>query len=308
MAKKQSKLTKEQEEETQRIIDRMTPEQLEQMAWFEAFYEKLPPDMQEAMFQFAQNLSKMSDGEKDELRDMMDKMAAKPDSGDFGDYNGFDDFGEDGDLKPYPHFLSREDVKKCTLRVTLQNMKPAIYRKFNVPSNISLRHLSELLIKLMGWSGYHMNQFRKGNSYYAPAYQREGELPSLYSELRNFNQEDFALSDILSEKGKTIEWEYDFGDSWCHDVRLSSIGDYKNPELRVSFIKGERACPPEDCGGVWGYEDILAIYEKKKARKRLTSEEKDRLDWYGMDPKDFNPEEFDGEEAEEICYGYNDIP
>lgn len=130
-------------------------------------------------------------------------------------------------------------------------LKPAIYRKFSVPSNISLRHLSEMLVELMGWGGGHLNQFRKGDDYYAPAYQRENEMPVFFGRARNYNQEDYRLSDILYEKGKTIEWEYDFGDSWCHDVRLSSIGEYTEGEPLVSFIKGERACPPEDCGGIW---------------------------------------------------------
>ena len=113
----------------------------------------------------------------------------------------------------------------------------------------------------MGWTNEHLNQFRKGNDFYAPAYQRENEMSPLFAPApdgfpscpRNHNQEDYTLSDLLTEKGKSIEWEYDFGDSRYHDVKLSSIGDYKADEPLVSFIKGERECPPEDCGGIWGY-------------------------------------------------------
>lgn len=100
-----------------------------------------------------------------------------------GDYEDFESNAEGaddeddmyGDEFVYQYFLPRPDVRKYTLRVTLKGLKPAIYRKFNVPSNISLRHLSELLLELMGWSNEHLNQFRKGNGYYAPAYQREEE-------------------------------------------------------------------------------------------------------------------------------------
>lgn len=88
--------------------------------------------------------------------------------------------------------------------------------------------------------GYHLNQFRKGDNFYAPAYQREHEMPVLFGPARNFNQEDYTLSDLLSEKGKSIEWEYDFGDSWMHDIRLSSVGEYKDGEPLVTFVKGER--------------------------------------------------------------------
>lgn len=179
-------------------------------------------------------------------------------------------------------------------------LKPAIYRKFSVPSNISLRHLSEMLVELMGWGGGHLNQFRKGDDYYAPAYQRENEMPVFFGRARNYNQEDYRLSDILYEKGKTIEWEYDFGDSWCHDVRLSSIGEYTEGEPLVSFIKGERACPPEDCGGIWGYEDLLELHAKQQARIRLSREDKERLEWYDM-AEDFDPEYYDTVFAREIC-------
>lgn len=163
----------------------------------------------------------------------------------------------------------------------------------------------------MGWTNEHLNQFRKGDDFYAPAYQREHELPPLFAPVpdgfpsgpRNHNQEDYTLSDLLTEKGKSIEWEYDFGDSWYHDVKLSSIGDYKADEPLVSFIKGERECPPEDCGGIWGYQDLLSIYEKKKSRKRLTPDEKDRLEWYEMD-EDFDPDYFDTDFAHLICEDY----
>ena len=163
----------------------------------------------------------------------------------------------------------------------------------------------------MGWTNEHLNQFRKGDDFYAPAYQRENEMPPLFAPVpdgfpsspRNHNQEDYTLSDLLTEKGKSIEWEYDLGDSWYHDVNLSSIGDYKADEPLVSFIKGERECPPEDCGGIWGYQNLLSIYEKKKSRKRLTADEKDRLEWYEMD-EDFDPDYFDIDFAHEICQDF----
>ncbi|MCQ2345084.1 MAG: plasmid pRiA4b ORF-3 family protein [Paludibacteraceae bacterium] len=210
---------------------------------------------------------------------------------------------EDG----YPHFLKSDNVQKYTLRVTLKGIKPAIYRKFCVPSNICLRHLSELIMDLMGWGGGHLNQFRKGDDYYAPSYQRTDDT-LFFDSSHEFNQEDYRISDILSDKGKSIEWEYDFGDSWCHEVRLSSIGDYASDEKLVSFVKGERACPPEDCGGIWGYEDLLEIYYKCQkyalgAGKRPTKDELDNLEWYGMDGG-FSPETFDSDFACEICDGY----
>ena len=208
----------------------------------------------------------------------------------------------------YPHFRKDTPASKYTIRVTLKHITPAIYRKFEVPSNITLRHLADLILDLMGWFGGHLNAFHIKGHDYSPAYQREDDdnffLP--FDEERNHNQEDFILSEVLSEKGKAIELEYDFGDGWLHEVKLSSVAGYEDGEPRiVRFIKGERACPPEDIGGPWGYQDLLAIIEKKRARKRLTSEEKERLEWLGIDAQELDPEEFDSEYAEEICENFS---
>ncbi len=155
-----------------------------------------------------------------------------------------------------------------------------------------------------------MNQFRKGNDLYAPAYQREGEDDMFFDWMiaRNHNQEDFVLSDILDTKGKTMEWEYDFGDSWYHDVRLSSLGEYAEGEPHVSFIKGERACPPEDCGGIWGYEELLSIRDRfarytMSMGKKPSSDDLDRLYWFEMHG-DFDPNFYDTELAQEICKAF----
>lgn len=262
-------ISEEDQLEALNAISQMTLEQQQALREMAEEFEKMPLELQNQMLDFFQMLGDMPDEECE---------------------------------NNYLHFLARENVQKYTLRVTLRGLKPAIYRKFCVPSNISLRHLSELLLQLMGWEGYHLNQFRKDENYYAPAYQRKDEIPVLFGRAENFNQEDYTLSDLLSEKGKTIEWEYDFGDSWYHDIRLSSIDEYKDGEPRITFIKGERECPPEDCGGIWGYEELLQIFEKRKSHKRLTSEERERLDWYGMGKDtDFDPAFFDTPFAHEIC-------
>lgn len=121
--------------------------------------------------------------------------------------------------------------------------------------------------ELMGWMGEHLDQFRKGDSYYAPAYQREEEMPSLYGRIENYNQEDFTLGDILCEKGDTMVWEYDFG-------------------------------------GIWGYEDLLELHARRAAHKRISAEVRERLEWYGMD-RDFNPEWLCLEECREIVEAFN---
>lgn len=164
MAKKKKSalpFSEEQQLEALQSIVQMSPEQQEGLLAIAEEFEKMPKAFQNQMLDFFQKLSEMPEEEQEcilsEMEDDLDK-----DSG-------------------CPYILPRTNVKKFTLRVTLRGLKPAIFRKFNVPSNITLRHLSALLLDLMGWENEHLNQFRKGDDYYAPAYQCEHELSPLFA-------------------------------------------------------------------------------------------------------------------------------
>lgn len=210
----------------------------------------------------------------------------------------------------YPHYLPSDPVLKYSLRISLKNISPSIWRKVEVPSNISLRHLSELIMAVMGWSGYHLNQFRKGlDTYYEPCYQRDGDMEDFSDvRIRHFNQEEFTIGQVLQEKGRSFTFEYDFGDSWEHEVRLSSVSEYADGEPRkIRFVSGKRACPPEDCGGLWGYDELCGIVRKKAAGKRLTKDERERLEWYSGDYDDcFDPELLDLEACADAAESLND--
>lgn len=210
----------------------------------------------------------------------------------------------------YPHYLPSDHVQKYTLRITMKNISPAIWRKVEVPSNISLRHLSELIMAVMGWSGYHMNQFRKGlDTYYEPCYQRDGDMEDFSDvRIRHYNQEDFSIDQILEEKGRSFTFDYDFGDGWEHEVRLSSVSEYADGEPRkIRFASGKRACPPEDCGGLWGYEELCGIVRKKTSGKRLTRDERERLEWFSGNYDDcFDPELLDLDACADAADALND--
>lgn len=179
------------------------------------------------------------------------------------------------------------------LRIKLNNAPVKIWREFEVPSNLSLEALGFLLECVMGWNGSHLHQFRRKDTFYkSPAdleYIEDLGFPRRFFE---YDANDFHLGNVFQEKGDRILFEYDFGDSWQHDVWLKGIRDYE-PEETPGFIlvKGEGECPPDDCGGVWGYEDMLAVI----AKKRKTKDEKEMLEWYGIDqyfdPHDYNFED-----------------
>lgn len=203
----------------------------------------------------------------------------------------------------FPKALPRDVVKKYTLRVTLQGLKPAIYRKFEVPSNITLRNLGELILDIMGWEDCHLHQFRVKDRLFAPKSQSDVDYHPLFDNGRNYFSDDYTLSDVLSEKGKAIEFEYDFGDSWRHEVKLSSVGEYKPNEVyAVRFVDGKRACPVEDCGGVWGYMALCAHYNGDDSFDHDFGCE--FFDYY-ID-EFFDPEYFDADEARLVCDDYTE--
>ena len=182
------------------------------------------------------------------------------------------------------------------LRVKLNDAPVKIWREFKVPSNLSMEALAFLLECVMGWEGSHLHEFRKKDTYYKSPneveYAEDSPFPKRFLE---YDANDFHLGNVFQEKGDRIQFEYDFGDSWEHDVWLKGIRDYgPNETPKFVLVKGEGMCPPDDCGGVWGYEDILAAI----AKKRKTKEEKEMLEWYGFDD-DFDPHDYNYEDEAE---------
>lgn len=177
----------------------------------------------------------------------------------------FDDFvklinGEDDESSPFclegkvPMTLPRRDVKEYHVRIKLNNINLKIWREVKVPSNITLQALAELLLEMMGWMMEHLYQFRFKGVCYCSKEQIEDSMFPLYD--KDFS--NITLSDLLREKGVRMKLEYDYGDSWEHDVWVKGIREYdKGEKPSITFVNGHGECPPEDCGGVWGYADLL---------------------------------------------------
>ena len=206
--------------------------------------------------------------------------------------------GEDSYMAPI--ILPRRDVKEYHVRIKLNNIDLKIWREVKVPSNITLQALAEMLLEVMGWMMEHLYQFRFKGQYYCSKEQIENSMFPM--EDNGFSK--YALSDLLTEKGVRMKLEYDFGDSWEHDVWVKGIREYdKGEKPSITFVNGHGECPPEDCGGVWGYAELLELTKKKK----LTAEERERLEWYEMSKEfDFDPDYCDIEYFKEITEEYND--
>ena len=203
--------------------------------------------------------------------------------------------------KDYPKFLMRQNVKKYTIRISLQGIRPVIWRKLEVPSNISLAFLGFVLLEAMGWENEHLHQFRKDNHFYSPENQQDPDMFPDFGGVVNHKSEEFCLSDIMTEKGDKVLFDYDFGDDWHHQILLSSVGDYADDEPRkVRLIGGKNACPPEDCGGEWGYNALCEYYYTGKQAEGVDES------FYSWVDDDFDPEYFPMEEMKAWMDGMND--
>lgn len=163
------------------------------------------------------------------------------------------------------------------LKVTLRYIRPPIWRRVEVPGDFSLFNLHRTLQAAMGWTDSHLHQFMHRGVYYGVP-DREFDMPVI-SERRTH------LADLLEHPKDHLIYEYDFGDSWEHDVVLEGIIE-ATPRVRYPRVTGgKRACPPEDVGGFPGYAEFLVVMAD------ATHEEHDStLEWVGGQ---FDPEHFD---------------
>lgn len=178
----------------------------------------------------------------------------------------------------------------CQLKVTLRDTKPPIWRRIEVEMATPLPSLSRTLLRTMGWGGGHLFQYRVGRTFYGEPVGDD------FADMRD--ESKYTLADILpKEKSKAI-FEYDFGDSWEHELVVEKIFE---PEPGVKYPRctaGKMACPPEDSGGVWGYAELVEALKDPEH-----SEHETYVEWLGLESgEDFDPKDFSIEEVNErLC-------
>jgi hypothetical protein len=178
------------------------------------------------------------------------------------------------------------------LKVTLNGSKPPIWRRLLVPGNINLGSFHIVLQIVMGWTNSHLHQFILGRTMYGIPDDEFGGDFGLEIEDEN----KYKLSQLLKKEKDSLKYEYDFGDGWEHKIILEKILPYESSVKVPSCIKGKRACPPEDCGGIWGYQDLIEVINDTSH-----PEHEEMLEWLGGD---FDPEYFDVNEINEILSKY----
>ncbi len=179
------------------------------------------------------------------------------------------------------------------IKATIKGSKPPIWRRFLVSDNVSLHTLHEILQVLFQWEDYHLHRFEHNKKEYGIPDPEDIDFGIVVIDERKI-----LLSEVLKKEGERLDYWYDFGDNWHQDVVIEKITPNHASLNHPICIAGKRAAPPEDVGGVFGYEYFL---ETINDPEHMEHEEK--LEWIGGE---FDPEAFDidavNEELEQIKF------
>lgn len=198
------------------------------------------------------------------------------------------------------------------LKVTLKGSKPAIWRRVAVAGDTPMSELHWVLQIVMGWTNSHLHQFVVAKLQPKPTREEistlanAGQWEKLFGRMqrdRAVSDPEFELDDTEDEFAVTLEevapavkskftYEYDFGDGWEHKVEVVKIRPPTPGERYPTCLSGKMACPPEDCGGVWGYYDLIEAVRDPKHERHA-----ELIEWLG---DDFDPERFDLDEVNEV--------
>ena len=169
------------------------------------------------------------------------------------------------------------------LKITLDHIKPPIWRRLLV-KDCTLADLHDLIQISMGWDDYHLHIFEIGEEQYGDSNQREADP---WGEQDVANERKVKLSQLVAPGVKKFRYTYDMGDTWQHTVLIEKTLPVEPGVKYPRCIDGKRACPPEDCGGPWGYSDFLDAVQNPKHERH-----EELLEWVGdgFDPEAFDPE------------------
>ncbi|MBP1696908.1 MAG: plasmid pRiA4b family protein [Deltaproteobacteria bacterium] len=185
--------------------------------------------------------------------------------------------------------MKKKFDKVFQFKITLKGIRPPIWRRIQIPETYTFWDLHVAIQDAMGWFDSHLHRFEILNP--STGMEEEIGIPDEEFEwdtvtLPGWKQK---MADYFSMNNTKSEYVYDFGDNWEHTVKLEKILPRQEGIPYPKCTDGKRACPPEDCGGSWGYEDFLKAITNPKHR-----EHKEMLDWVGGS---FDPEHFDIKEV-----------
>jgi hypothetical protein len=164
-----------------------------------------------------------------------------------------------------------------SLKVTLAGIKPPIWRRLMVPGTMTLGDLHDAIQAVMGWEDGHLHDFDVDGGRYGD--------PSTVDYVDDENS--LTLNDLTKSGIARFTYTYDFGDDWEHMVAIEKTSSVLDGKSYPTCVAGARNCPPEDCGGPWGYQHLLEVLADP-----AHPEHAEQIEWLGeeFDPNNFSVE------------------
>jgi len=184
--------------------------------------------------------------------------------------------------------MTKKALNVYQFKISLLEVKPPIWRRIQVVENYTFWDLHVAIQDAMGWTDSHLHEFNIINPN-----TTKNMVIGFPDELAGFINEDRivlagweqSISDFFSLDNPKAKYDYDFGDDWQHEIVLEKILPIESKVKYPRCLEGGRACPPEDCGGIWGYSELLEILVDPKH-----PDYQERIEWLGGE---FHPESFD---------------
>lgn len=190
--------------------------------------------------------------------------------------------------KPGSGVVSGRAVHK--IKVMLRGSRPPVWRRLEVPSGITLQRLHDVVQAAFGWQDYHLWVFDTQLGRYGVADRDLGHRSAAGRK----------LADVAPVAGGRLGYTYDFGDDWEHDIVVEAVTDGEPDVSYPRCVAGRRAGPPEDCGGIWGYQYLLEVLADPAHEDHA-----ERLEWLGLESADqFDPDAFDVADVNVALSGY----
>ena len=166
------------------------------------------------------------------------------------------------------------------LKIQLRQVRPPVWRRVLVPGEITLAELHDVIQTAMGWSDSHLHEFEVDGTRYG--------VPDPDWGFDEVADESRVKLIRVTQQGAQLRYAYDFGDGWEHDVSVEKVLGRQPGSRYPCCVAGRRACPPEDVGGPWGYQDFLAAVSNPGHAEHGQS-----VEWVGgsFDPAEFHLED-----------------
>ena len=184
------------------------------------------------------------------------------------------------------------EVRGFRVRLDLRGAKPPVWRRLDLPGDLTLPWLHDVIQAAMGWSDSHLHRFRTGRDHRSPYFVTSFDLDEGDEGLL---EDDVRLDQLLNAEGAELWYEYDFGDGWDHKLTVEEV--LEAPPSTAHCTGGRMACPPEDCGGLGGYEELAAWVRSGYEAAQLPTVFEDAPHAHDWLPVDWHPDHFDVEEA-----------